>query len=92
MKEMIDRKKEQDQVTHMGVTCNMCEATPIKGIWYKVVDKDQYDLCQHCEANNWEKDRMTLKIRSYEQNEMLKALFGEKKDESEEKKEEKDSS
>lgn len=62
MKELLARKQKQDKVVYKGVTCNMCEA-PIQGVWYKVVDKDQYDLCQHCESNNWEKDRITLKMR-----------------------------
>lgn len=75
MEELVARKRESEQVTHWGVTCNMCEASPIKGIWYKVVDKDEYDLCQHCEAQNWEKDKMVLKIRNQEQWKKIEPFF-----------------
>lgn len=58
----------------------MCEANPIQGIMYKVVDNDQYDLCQQCEALNFEKDRMVIKIRTQDQYKQLEQFFKEEED------------
>jgi len=37
-------------VTHEGVTCDMCNTSPIVGIRYKCTVCDNYDMCQTCES------------------------------------------
>jgi len=37
-------------VTHDGVTCDVCHASPITGTRYKCVTCKNYDMCQTCES------------------------------------------
>lgn len=39
----------QDQVEHIGVTCDGCGVNPIKGIRYKCSVLENFDYCQLCE-------------------------------------------
>jgi len=39
---------KQNEVVHFNVTCDGCEANPIKGIRYKCNNCPNYDLCQQC--------------------------------------------
>lgn len=37
-------------VEHSGVTCDECGMSPIKGIRYKCTVREDFDLCENCEA------------------------------------------
>jgi hypothetical protein len=52
MIEHLEKKKqEQMNVIHENVICDGCDVGPIKGIRYKCTNKQNYDLCEKCEAN-----------------------------------------
>jgi len=44
--------KPISQVIHQGITCDACKVSPIKGIRYKSLIKEDYDLCEKCEKTN----------------------------------------
>jgi hypothetical protein len=35
---------------HRGVTCNVCEKCPIRGVRYKCANCRDFDVCELCEA------------------------------------------
>lgn len=39
-------------VVHEGVTCNECGVGPLVGFRFKCTGRDDYDLCESCEASN----------------------------------------
>lgn len=50
---------------HRGVTCNACNAMPIRGVRYRCANCPDYDLCEQCEGQGSSHDRTHLfyKIR-----------------------------
>lgn len=46
VKDLVEKKK----AVHHGYTCDGCEVHPIRGIRYKCSKRDDYDLCEKCEA------------------------------------------
>lgn len=57
-----ETKEEANPVLHMNVECDVCGVCPIKGIRYKCSVRQDYDLCEKCEAIGDQKYPM-LKIR-----------------------------
>mmetsp|Transcript_10101 Transcript_10101/g.9052 ORF Transcript_10101/g.9052 Transcript_10101/m.9052 type:complete len:529 (-) Transcript_10101:103-1689(-) len=52
----------ENQSIHRGVTCDECGLSPIKGIRYKCVVRENYDICEHCEKS---KQQMYPLIKIY---------------------------
>ena len=46
VKDLVEKKK----AVHNGIICDGCEVGPIRGIRYKCSKRDDYDLCEKCEA------------------------------------------
>ncbi|KAF3924665.1 hypothetical protein AA313_de0205147 [Arthrobotrys entomopaga] len=46
-----DQAKQQGYV-HRGVTCNLCNAMPIRGVRYRCSNCIDFDLCESCEAQD----------------------------------------
>lgn len=46
VKDLVEKKK----AIHHGFICDGCEVGPIKGIRYRCSKRDDYDLCEKCEA------------------------------------------
>lgn len=55
------RTFSQAMQRHDGYICDVCEMDPIVGIRYKCTQRDDYDLCEKCEAKDTE--HTFLKIR-----------------------------
>jgi hypothetical protein len=52
-------------IFHSNVICDSCGQTPIVGIRYKCLLRDDYDLCQNCEKNQSDRySSLVLKITS----------------------------
>jgi hypothetical protein len=50
-------------ITHIGVTCDICGVSPIKGSRFKCTGgSENHDLCETCEGNNSNDCHPTLKI------------------------------
>lgn len=52
-----------DQVVHRGVSCDVCDMTPILGVRYKSVLRADFDLCENCEKEHDPKDPL-IKIKT----------------------------
>ncbi|KAI4146235.1 MAG: hypothetical protein L6R39_003533 [Caloplaca ligustica] len=58
-----DQAKKEGFV-HRGVTCNSCNAMPVRGIRYRCTNCHDYDLCEQCEALQvHDKTHLFYKIR-----------------------------
>ncbi|KAL9602413.1 MAG: hypothetical protein Q9219_001837 [cf. Caloplaca sp. 3 TL-2023] len=58
-----DQSKKEGFI-HRGVTCNSCNAMPIRGIRYRCTNCRDYDLCEQCEALQvHDKTHLFYKIR-----------------------------
>jgi len=58
-----DKRAKQAEVEHKGYICDVCEVNPIKGIRYKCSVRNDYDLCESCEAKGTHNTYPMLKIR-----------------------------
>lgn len=47
---IAEEQARKESYIHRGVTCNSCNAMPIKGIRYRCSNCVDYDLCEQCEA------------------------------------------
>ena len=47
---IAEEQARKESYVHRGVTCNSCNAMPIKGIRYRCSNCIDYDLCEQCEA------------------------------------------
>eukprot|EP00640_Fibrocapsa_japonica_P002497 CAMPEP_0113934604 /NCGR_PEP_ID=MMETSP1339-20121228/1914_1 /TAXON_ID=94617 /ORGANISM="Fibrocapsa japonica" /LENGTH=280 /DNA_ID=CAMNT_0000936473 /DNA_START=31 /DNA_END=870 /DNA_ORIENTATION=- /assembly_acc=CAM_ASM_000762 len=45
-------QQEVSNVVHRGVTCDVCGVSPITGARFKCAVRDDFDLCQECEAKD----------------------------------------
>ena len=53
----------RESFIHRGITCNMCNASPVCGTRYKCANCLDYDLCEVCEpADNHDRTHVFLKI------------------------------
>jgi len=55
-------REEPDRVRHRGITCDVCDMSPIVGPRYKCAVRSDYDLCQSCHEKSDSKYAM-IKIR-----------------------------
>lgn len=55
-------REEPDRVRHRGITCDVCDMSPIVGARYKCAVRSDYDLCQSCHEKSDSKHAM-IKIR-----------------------------
>jgi len=53
----------QNQAVHRGITCDVCDVSPIVGVRYKSVLRADYDLCEECEKDHDPKDPL-IKIKT----------------------------
>ncbi|PVH92090.1 hypothetical protein DM02DRAFT_544435 [Periconia macrospinosa] len=49
---IAEDRARHEGVVHRGITCNGCEAKPIRGIRWRCANCPDYDLCSDCEATN----------------------------------------
>jgi hypothetical protein len=55
---------KQDEVIHKGIKCNICGTENIKGIRYRCLQCQHFNLCSNCEKKNiHEADHILIKIR-----------------------------
>merc|ERR1712038_2188597 len=47
---------------HTGITCDMCDVSPIVGVRYKSVSRSDFDLCEDCEPKHDPNDPL-IKIK-----------------------------
>lgn len=47
---IAEEQARKESYIHRGVTCNSCNAMPIKGIRYRCSNCVDFDLCEQCEA------------------------------------------
>lgn len=45
---------------HIGVTCDHCKMSPIRGVRYKCSVCSDFDMCQICEGANWHNPKHIL--------------------------------
>jgi len=55
-------KEDPERVRHRGITCDVCDMSPIVGPRYKCTVRSDYDLCQKCHCETDPKFAM-IKIR-----------------------------
>ncbi|MCJ1332699.1 hypothetical protein MMC10_009393 [Thelotrema lepadinum] len=61
---IAEDQARREGVVHRGVSCNSCNATPIKGIRYRCTNCVDYDLCEQCESMQFhQKNHLFIKIR-----------------------------
>jgi Zinc finger, ZZ type len=62
-----------DPAVHDGITCNGCKINPIRGIRWKCMECDDYDLCNACRSSGTHPpSHKMLKLESPEDAEALK--------------------
>lgn len=47
---IAEEQARKESYVHRGVTCNSCNAMPIKGVRYRCSNCVDFDLCEQCEA------------------------------------------
>ncbi|OZJ06842.1 hypothetical protein BZG36_00182 [Bifiguratus adelaidae] len=65
MYSLVRQQSVKDGYMHRGITCNKCNKSPIRGVRYKCVNCDDFDLCEACESNKFfhNQTHLFLKIR-----------------------------
>jgi len=58
----LERESGTNLQVHRGITCDVCEASPIVGVRYKSVTRPDFDLCEQCEATHDPNDPL-IKIK-----------------------------
>lgn len=49
-------------ITHVGIVCDECGASPLTGARFKCAVRDDFDLCESCEAKSPQQPYPTVKI------------------------------
>ncbi|XP_038060803.1 uncharacterized protein LOC119731668 isoform X2 [Patiria miniata] len=49
---MAEDQSKKESYVHRGISCNMCNASPICGNRYKCASCIDYDICERCEAHD----------------------------------------
>ncbi|KAJ4286273.1 hypothetical protein N0V90_013307 [Kalmusia sp. IMI 367209] len=61
---IAEDRARQEGVVHRGITCNVCDVKPIRGIRWHCANCADFDLCSDCEAtNSHTKTHIFYKIR-----------------------------
>jgi hypothetical protein len=58
----LERETGTNLQVHRGITCDVCEASPIVGVRYKSVTRPDFDLCDKCEPSHDSNDPL-IKIK-----------------------------
>jgi len=58
----LERDTGANLQVHRGITCDLCEVSPIVGVRYKSVTRPDFDLCEKCEPNHDPSDPL-IKIK-----------------------------
>lgn len=58
----LERETGANLQVHRGITCDLCEVSPIVGVRYKSVTRPDFDLCEKCEPNHDPNDPL-IKIK-----------------------------
>ena len=70
LNESLIKKPKQSEITHYGIKCDNCEKENIKGIRYKCMNCENYNLCSECESlNKHNPNHILIKIRKNIENE-----------------------
>merc|ERR1719150_3606354 len=62
-REAVEQEFVPDAPVHRGITCDVCDMSPIVGVRYKSVRTANYDLCENCEPNHDPNDPL-IKIKT----------------------------
>lgn len=60
---IADESMNIDAVVHVGVTCDECGVSPIKGNRFKCTVRDNFDLCETCEKSKVQPFAMVSNLR-----------------------------
>ena len=64
LSELNQMRQTQAKVEHEGYTCCECEASPIIGVRYKCTKRQDFNICENCEATLGPKSEFSyIKIR-----------------------------
>jgi len=58
----LERETGTNLQVHRGITCDVCDASPIVGVRYKSVTRPDFDLCEKCEPTHDPNDPL-IKIK-----------------------------
>jgi len=58
----LERETGANLQVHRGITCDVCDASPIVGVRYKSVTRPDFDLCEKCEPSHDPNDPL-IKIK-----------------------------
>jgi len=58
----LERETGTNLQVHRGITCDVCDASPIVGVRYKSVTRPDFDLCDKCEPTHDPNDPL-IKIK-----------------------------
>ncbi|KAI4158321.1 MAG: hypothetical protein LQ342_007557 [Letrouitia transgressa] len=61
---IAEEQAKKEGYVHRGVSCNSCNAMPIRGIRFRCANCPDYDLCEQCEAMQLhDKTHLFFKVR-----------------------------
>ena len=70
LNESLIKKPKQNEIIHRGIECSFCNKKDIKGIRYKCINCENYNLCSKCESlKSHDLSHILIKIRNIIKNE-----------------------